>query len=71
MRQDCFRLINNIYKKVIIVSLIINICIAAHVKTEIININQKKYISLNKFIKNHGIQEYFYPEKNKFWIDSL
>ena len=64
-----FLLIKTIYKKIFIIITIFNLCYAANVKTEIINIDQNKYISLKKFVKNHGIQEYYYSDKNKFWID--
>ena len=64
-----FLLIKTIYKKIFIIITIINLCYAANVKTEIKNIDQNKYISLKKFVKNHGIQNYYYPDKNKFWID--
>ena len=48
--------------------LLLNILFTSPVKTKIENINNFQYISLNQFVKNHGVKESYYPEKNKFWI---
>ncbi len=46
----------------------INFSFSSSVKTPIENIYSKNYVSLNQFVTNHGIEEYYYPEKNKFWL---
>ena len=48
--------------------ILFNFLFSSSVKTKIEQINNKEYISLNTFVKNHGVKEYYYPEKNKFWI---
>ncbi len=53
----------------ILIVLLINLSFSSLVKTKIEQINDDQYISLNKFAKNHSLEEYFYPEKNKFWVN--
>ena len=57
-----------VVQKIIFFIFLVNILFSSSVRTKIENINNKQYISLNKFVQNHGVQEYYYPEKNKFWI---
>jgi len=58
-------------KKIIFFTLILftSLLFGSLVQTKIEEINDIKYISLNQFAKNHNIDESFYPEKNKFWIN--
>ena len=58
-------------KKIIFftLNLLTNLLFGSLVQTKIEEINDIKYISLNQFAKNHNIDESFYPEKNKFWIN--
>ena len=46
----------------------LNLTFSSVVKTQIEYISNKKYISLNKFVENHGVKKNYYADKNKFWI---
>ena len=58
-------------KKIIFFTLILftNLLFGSLVQTKIEQINDIKYISLNQFAKNHNLDEFFYSDKNKFWIN--